>query len=167
MSLKIVTVTIDVIPAVLLLVAGYLQSYAYRDQEIKASCEFEAHFLTATSSFLSTACISVFLTTVFQPLRYEVVQAYGRLAHFLCHEDRPAAGSCLRELVSTQLKRILRRRMNFVGGIMRIRHPQKQKPLSDMHYGSSRHWNYRSFRMITSRPLAATWEDTQVAAKAA
>ena len=132
MRLKIVTVPIDVLPALGRLVAGYLQSYAYRDRAIKAGCVFAAHSLTATSSFLSTACISVFLTNVFQPLRYVMVQAYGRLAHFRCHEDRPATDSCLRELVSTQLKRTLRQRMNFVGGAMRIRHPQKQQPLSDM-----------------------------------
>lgn len=185
-----------------------------------------AHFLTATSPSPSTARISEFLTTVFQPLRYDMVQAYGRLVHFLCHEDRRAVDTCLREFVSsqpwwndetvqalfeadllnrvyiyaapvrelesdafthlrvlateetgyvvsvplalqTQLKRILGQRMNFVGGVTRIKHAQKQQPLSDMPYGSSWHWNYCSFRMITSRHLAATWEDAQVAAKVA
>ncbi|HEX6649908.1 MAG TPA: hypothetical protein VF075_10220 [Pyrinomonadaceae bacterium] len=111
MSLRIVTVSSDVLSAVGPLVATYF-----------------AHFLTATSSFLSTACIAEFLTTVFQPLRHEMVQAYGRLVHFLCHKDRPAAGSCPRELVSTQLTRILRQRMNFAGGVMRIRHPQNNSP---------------------------------------
>lgn len=161
MSLKNVTVTNDVLPAVVPL-AGYLQSDASLDPAIKESGDF-ADFLRAASSFLSTACIAEFLTTVFQPLRYEVVQAYGRLVHCLCHEDRPAAGSCLREFVSTKLKRNLGQRMNFVGGVMRIRHPQKQQPLFKMAYGSSWHWNHRSFRMITSRPLAATWDDTRIA----
>ncbi|HEX5882942.1 MAG TPA: cobalamin-dependent protein [Pyrinomonadaceae bacterium] len=185
-----------------------------------------ADFLTAASPSPSTARIAEFLTKVFQPLRYDMVQAYGRLVHFLCHEDRPVVDACLREFVSSQpwwndetvralfeadllnrvyvyagpvrelesdafkylqvlateetgyvvlvplavqthLKRILGQRMNFVGGVTRIKHAQKQLPLSDMPYGSSWHWTYCSFRMITSRHLAATWEDTQVAAKVA
>jgi len=185
-----------------------------------------AHFLTIASRSPSTARIAEFLTTVFQPLRYDMVQAYGRLVHFLCHEDRTAVDTCLREFVSSQpwwndatvqalfeadllnrvyvyagpvrelesdafthlqvlateetgyvvsvplavqthLKRILGQRMNFVGGVTRIKHAQKQQPLSDMPYGSSWHWNYCSFRMITSRHLAATWDDTLVAAKVA
>src|SRR5262249_16881680 len=69
--------------------------------------------------------------------------------------------------VQTHLKRILGQRMNFVGGVSGIKHAQKQQPLSDMPYGSSWHWNYCSFRMITSRHLAATWDDTLVAAKVA
>jgi hypothetical protein len=111
MNLKIVTVTIEVLPAVVPLVAGYV-----------------AQFLTATSSFLSTACIVEFLTAVFQPIRHEMVQAYGRLVHYVCHKDRPAAGSCPRELVSRQLERILRQQKNFTGGVMRIRHPQNNSP---------------------------------------
>lgn len=185
-----------------------------------------ARFLTVASPSPSTACIAEFLTTVFQPLRYDMVQAYGRLVHFLCHEDRPAVDSCLREFVSsqpwwnnatvqalfeadllnrvyvyagpvrelesdafqhlrvlvteetgyvvsvplavqTQLKRILGQRVSFAGGVTRIKHAQKQQLLSDMPYGSSWHWNYCSFRMITSRHLAASWEDCQQAAKVA
>lgn len=185
-----------------------------------------ADFLTTASPSPGAARIAEFLTQVFQPLRYDMVQAYGRLVHFLCHEDRPAVDACLREFVSsqpwsndeivqalfevdllnrvyvyaepvrelesdafthlqvlateetgyvvsvpravqTQLKRILGQRMSFAGGVTRIKHAQKQQPLSDMPYGSSWHWNYCSFRMITSRHLAATWEDAQVAARVA
>jgi len=88
MSLNIVTVPIDVLPVVPL-AAGFLQPQAGLDPESQDSGEFEsylAHFLTVTSSFLSLACIAAFLTAVFQPLRYEMVQAYGRLVHFLRHE---------------------------------------------------------------------------------
>jgi len=185
-----------------------------------------ADFLTVASPSPSTARIAEFLTKVFQPLRYDMVQAYGRLVHFLCHEDRPAVDACLREFgssqpwwkdetvqalfeadllnrvyvyaapvrelesdafthlqvlateetgyvvsvplaVQTHLKRILGQRMNFVGGVTRIKHAQKQMLLSDFPYGSSWHWIYCSFRMLTPRHLAATWEDTQVAAKVA
>lgn len=185
-----------------------------------------ADFVAASSPAPGTARITEFLTTVFQPLRYDMVQAYGRLVHFLCHEDRVAVDACLREFVSSQpwwndatvqalfeadivnrvyvyaqpvreletetfkhlqimateddgyvvsvpltvqaqLKRILGQRMSFVGGVTRVKHLQKQQPLSDMPYGSSWHWNYCSFRMITSRHLAATWEDCQAAAKVA
>ena len=185
-----------------------------------------ARFLTAPSPSPSTARIAQFLTTVFQPLRYDMVQAYGRLVHYVCHEDRAAVNACLREFVSAQpwwddptaqalfeadllnrvyvyagpvreleadafrhlrvvateaegyvvsvplalqssLKRVLGQRATFAVGHTRVKHAQKQQPLSDMPYGSSWHWNYCSFRMITSRHLAATWEDTQVAAKVA
>lgn len=183
-------------------------------------------FLTTASPSSGAARIAEFLTTVFQPLRYDMVQAYGRLVHLLCYEDRPTVDACLREFVSSQpwwndetvqalfeadllnrvyvyagpvrelerdafthlqvlateetgyvvsvplavqthLKGILGQRMNFAGGVTRISHAQKQLQLSDMPYGSSWHWTYCSFRMITSRHLAATWEDTQVAAKVA
>ena len=185
-----------------------------------------ARFLTAPSPSPSTARIAQFLTTVFQPLRYDMVQAYGRLVHFVCHEDRAAVDACLREFVAAQpwwddpttqalfeadllnrvyvyagpvreleadafshlrvvatedegyvvsvpfavqssLKRVLGQRATFAVGPTQVKHAQKQQPLSDMPYGSSWHWNYCSFRMITSRHLAATWEDTHVAAKIA
>jgi hypothetical protein len=77
MSLNIVTVPIDVLPVVPQ-ATGYLQPEACLDPESQDSGEFEthlAHFLPVTSSFLSIACIAAFLTTVFQPLRYEMVQA--------------------------------------------------------------------------------------------
>lgn len=92
-----------------------------------------ANSLTASLS-PTTARIAEFLTTVFQPVRYEMVQAYCRLVHFLCRENRTAVNN------------------------------QKQQPLSVMTHGSSWRWNYR---MITSRHLAVTWEDTHVAANAA
>ena len=41
MSLKIVTVTIDVYPSVVPLVAGYLQSYACLDPAIRERCVFD------------------------------------------------------------------------------------------------------------------------------
>jgi len=85
----------------------------------------------------SSARIAEFLTTVFQPFRCGMVQAYRRLVHLLCHEDRTAVNA------------------------------QKQRPLFDMTNGSSWHRSYRSLRMITSRHLAATWDDTYVAAAAA
>lgn len=95
-----------------------------------------AEFLTAFLS-PSAARNAEFLTTVFQPLRYVLVQAYGRLVHCLCREDRTAVNT------------------------------QKQQPLFELTNGSSRLWNYCSFRMITSRYLAVTWEETHVAAQAA
>ncbi|HEU4713536.1 MAG TPA: hypothetical protein VFS76_18365 [Pyrinomonadaceae bacterium] len=95
-----------------------------------------AKFLTAFLS-PSTARIAEFLTTVFQPFRYVLVQAYGRLVHCLCREDRTAVNT------------------------------QKQQPLFEMTNGLSRLWNCGSFRMIPSRHLAATWEDTHVAAQTA
>ena len=95
-----------------------------------------ANILTASLS-PSTARIAEFLTTVFQPLRYGMVQAYRRLVQFCCHEDRTAVKA------------------------------QKEQPLFDITNGSSWHGNYRSFRTITSRHLAATWEDAHVAASAA
>ena len=75
MSLKIVTVTIDVLPAVAPLAAGYLQSDACLDPESKESCEFEAYSCTTTVDFekrcseleAKNAAIAEFLTTVFQP----------------------------------------------------------------------------------------------------
>ena len=51
-----------------------------------------AKFLTAFLS-PSTARIAEFLTTVFQPSRYEMVQAYGRLVHLASHEDRTAVNA--------------------------------------------------------------------------
>lgn len=129
MSLKIGTVTIDVLPAVVPFLAGDLQSSACVDEELK---------------------------------------------HFLRHEGRPAVDARLREFVSSQpwwndavVYAGPARELESAGGVTRIRHARKQQPLSDMPYGSSRQWNYRSFRMITSRHLAATWEDTRLATKAA
>src|SRR5262249_59843933 len=60
-----------------------------------------ADFLTVASPTPGAARIVEFLTQVFQPLRYDMVQAYGRLVHFLCHEDRPAVDACLREFVAS------------------------------------------------------------------
>jgi len=195
MSLKLGTVSIDVLPAVVPFLAGDLQSSACVDEEIKESCELEAYCCTTAIDDVSvavyekgwgiaivmvllnnlrfspfTARIAEFLTTVFQLLRYEVVQAYRRLKHFLRHEDRPAVDACPREFVSSQPSwsdAIVQGL--FKVGVTRIKHAQEQQPLSDRPYGSSWQWNYRSFRVITSRHLAATWEDeeTQIAAKAA
>lgn len=181
-----------------------------------------ARFITAPSASPSTSRIAQFLTTVFQPLRFDTVQAYGRLVHFVCHEDRTAVDTCLREFAASQtwwddptvqalfeadllnrvyvyagpvreleadafkhlriletdtegyvvsvphavqvaLKSILGQRATFTSDVTLVKHAQKQQPLSDMPYGSSWHWNYCSFRMITSRHLAASWEDCQMA----
>lgn len=185
-----------------------------------------ANFIVAPSPSPGTARIAEFLTGTFQPLRYDMVTAYGRLVHFVCNEDRAAVDACLREFVSSQpwwndttvqalfeadvlnrvyvyaeavrelpaedfkhlkvlatepegyvvsiphrvqsaLRRILGQRAELVADVTRIKHAQKQQPLADMPYGSSWHWNYCSFRMITSRHLAASWEDCQEAAKVA
>lgn len=55
MSLKSVSVTAEVPPAVLSRVTGYLQSYACLDPEIKKSCEAEGNSSTTTGNFKDLA----------------------------------------------------------------------------------------------------------------
>ncbi len=181
-----------------------------------------ARFLEAPPPSSSVARLAHFLTTVFQPLKYDTVTAYGRTVHYVCHEDRAGVDAALYEFVSSQpwwddatvqalfevdllnrvyvyaapvreleadyfkhlrildtddegyvvsvphtlqdsLKSILGLRATFGADVIRVRHRQKQQPLEVMPQGSSWHWNYCCFRMITSRHLAASWEDCQEA----
>ena len=181
-----------------------------------------ARFLEAPPPSSNSARLAQFLTTVFRPLKYDMVEAYGRTVHHVCHEERAEVDACLYEFVSTQawwndpavqalfeadllnrvyvyaapvreldttnfnhlsilstdaegyvvavpptlqdsLKTILGLRATFGADVIRVRHRQKQHPLEIMPEGSSWHWNYCSFRMITSRYLAASWEQCQAA----